>query len=134
MPELATALLGSSHGVASLATVLGEHGVEQHGGRAGGAALGAAPEAHRPVLPSLVRQLKVRDPPPASLRALLCSRRLLCPSPGVVRARRAREALRQCLPDSLRNTTFGPALKDDVTVKKWLHQLLQNIDPQTQGA
>jgi len=42
---------------------------------------------------------------------------------------RAREALRQCLPDSLRDTTFGNALKDDVTVKRWLHQLLQNIAP-----
>lgn len=42
---------------------------------------------------------------------------------------RAKEALRQCLPDSLKDTTFANALKDDVTVKRWLHQLLQNIDP-----
>eukprot|EP00555_Chaetoceros_dichaeta_P008294 CAMPEP_0198254042 /NCGR_PEP_ID=MMETSP1447-20131203/4423_1 /TAXON_ID=420782 /ORGANISM="Chaetoceros dichaeta, Strain CCMP1751" /LENGTH=321 /DNA_ID=CAMNT_0043939953 /DNA_START=100 /DNA_END=1062 /DNA_ORIENTATION=+ len=33
---------------------------------------------------------------------------------------RAREALRQCLPVSLRDETFGVALRDDVTVKKWL--------------
>merc|ERR1740139_791310 len=36
---------------------------------------------------------------------------------------RAREALRQCLPVSLRDETFGVALRDDVTVKKWLSQL-----------
>ena len=40
---------------------------------------------------------------------------------------RAREALRQCLPDSLRDKTFGNALKDDVTVNRWLTQLLFNI-------
>jgi len=41
---------------------------------------------------------------------------------------RAREALRQCLPDSLRDQSFSNALKDDVTVKRWLSQLLQNIE------
>jgi CCR4-NOT transcription complex subunit 9 len=41
---------------------------------------------------------------------------------------RAREALRQCLPDSLRDQSFSTALKDDVTVKRWLSQLLQNIE------
>jgi len=30
----------------------------------------------------------------------------------------AREALRECLPLTLRADTFGPALRDDVTVKK----------------
>lgn len=42
---------------------------------------------------------------------------------------RAREALRQCLPMSLRDDTFGNALLDDVTVKKWLSQLLTNVGP-----
>lgn len=42
---------------------------------------------------------------------------------------RAREALRQCLPMSLRDDTFGNALLDDVTVKKWLSQLLSNVGP-----
>jgi len=47
---------------------------------------------------------------------------------------RAREALRQCLPDSLRDKTFGNALKDDVTVNRWLTQLLFNIgENQSQG-
>ena len=41
--------------------------------------------------------------------------------------RRAREALRQCLPDSLRDATFSAALKDDVSTKRWLAQLLYNI-------
>mmetsp|Transcript_15077 Transcript_15077/g.39162 ORF Transcript_15077/g.39162 Transcript_15077/m.39162 type:complete len:182 (+) Transcript_15077:463-1008(+) len=40
---------------------------------------------------------------------------------------RAREALRQCLPDSLRDATFSAALKDDVSTKRWLAQLLYNI-------
>ena len=42
---------------------------------------------------------------------------------------RAREALRQCLPMSLRDETFGNALRDDVTVKKWLSQLLSAVGP-----
>mmetsp|Transcript_9194 Transcript_9194/g.11811 ORF Transcript_9194/g.11811 Transcript_9194/m.11811 type:complete len:281 (-) Transcript_9194:572-1414(-) len=41
---------------------------------------------------------------------------------------RAREALRQCLPDSLRDKTFANALKDDVTVNRWLTQLLYNVE------
>ncbi|CAM9561987.1 unnamed protein product [Choristocarpus tenellus] len=40
---------------------------------------------------------------------------------------RAREALRQCLPDALRDNTFTNVLKDDVSVKRWLTQLLFNI-------
>lgn len=40
---------------------------------------------------------------------------------------RAREALRQCLPDVLRDATFSACLKDDVTTKRWLTQLLFNI-------
>ena len=40
---------------------------------------------------------------------------------------RAREALRQCLPDALRNDTFGFALKDDGTTRRWLMALLSNI-------
>jgi CCR4-NOT transcription complex subunit 9 len=42
---------------------------------------------------------------------------------------RAREALRQCLPNSLRDDTFASALRDDLTVKKWLSQLLQVVGP-----
>ncbi|KAJ6224438.1 hypothetical protein RDWZM_002983 [Blomia tropicalis] len=41
---------------------------------------------------------------------------------------RAREALRQCLPDQLKNETFFACLKDDRTTKSWLHQLLKNIE------
>jgi len=40
---------------------------------------------------------------------------------------RAREALRQCLPEPLRDATFSGCLKDDVTTKRWLTQLLFNI-------
>ncbi len=41
---------------------------------------------------------------------------------------RAREALRQCLPDQLKNATFAACLKDDRTTKNWLVTLLKNIE------
>lgn len=40
---------------------------------------------------------------------------------------RAREALRQCLPEPLRDSTFHQALKDDVATKRCLGQLLLNL-------
>lgn len=46
---------------------------------------------------------------------------------------RAREALRQCLPMSLRDETFINSLRDDVTVKKWLNQLLTLLGPPVEG-
>ncbi|TNM94348.1 hypothetical protein fugu_002524 [Takifugu bimaculatus] len=39
----------------------------------------------------------------------------------------AREALRQCLPDQLKDTTFAQVLKDDTTTKRWLAQLVKNL-------
>nr|CAG4641013.1 EOG090X09A7 [Eulimnadia texana] len=41
---------------------------------------------------------------------------------------RAREALRQCLPDQLRDSTFVNCLKDDKSTKQWLVQLLKNLE------
>eukprot|EP00557_Chaetoceros_sp_GSL56_P003771 CAMPEP_0176497502 /NCGR_PEP_ID=MMETSP0200_2-20121128/11756_1 /TAXON_ID=947934 /ORGANISM="Chaetoceros sp., Strain GSL56" /LENGTH=328 /DNA_ID=CAMNT_0017895515 /DNA_START=31 /DNA_END=1014 /DNA_ORIENTATION=+ len=41
----------------------------------------------------------------------------------------AREALSKCLPPTLRDDTFAAALRDDVTVKKWLNQLLSVVGP-----
>ncbi|KAI4465471.1 hypothetical protein MML48_3g00013070 [Holotrichia oblita] len=41
---------------------------------------------------------------------------------------RAREALRQCLPDQLRDQTFAPCLQEDKSTNHWLSQLLQNLD------
>ncbi|RUS19521.1 cell differentiation protein rcd1 [Endogone sp. FLAS-F59071] len=40
---------------------------------------------------------------------------------------RAREALRQCLPEPLRDATFSQVLKDDITTKRCLAQLLVNL-------
>ena len=37
---------------------------------------------------------------------------------------RAREALRQCLPDALRDSTFAAMLKNDAATKRWLTQLV----------
>eukprot|EP00890_Picochlorum_soloecismus_P000477 jgi/Picsp_1/142/NSC_00142-R1_rcd1-like protein len=39
---------------------------------------------------------------------------------------RAREALRQCLPEPLRNPQFTACLKDDPITRRWLAQLLMN--------
>ena len=55
---------------------------------------------------------------------------------------RAREALRTCLPDPLRDATFNDVLKDDTSTKRWWAALLQNItepanantNPPTSGA
>merc|ERR1712194_312744 len=41
---------------------------------------------------------------------------------------RAREALRQCLPEEFRNTTFAGVLKEDQGTKMWLGKLLSNIN------
>lgn len=41
---------------------------------------------------------------------------------------RAREALRQCLPDQLKDSTFANCLKDDNSTKRWLMQLQQNLE------
>ena len=41
---------------------------------------------------------------------------------------RAREALRQCLPDQLKDQTFASCLKDDTSTKRWLAQLLKNLE------
>ncbi|KAI9146307.1 hypothetical protein BKA69DRAFT_1024248 [Paraphysoderma sedebokerense] len=46
---------------------------------------------------------------------------------------RAREALRQCLPDPLRDSTFGQVLKDDITTKRCLAQLLVNLSDSAVG-
>ncbi|PIK49591.1 putative cell differentiation protein RCD1-like [Apostichopus japonicus] len=40
---------------------------------------------------------------------------------------RARGALRQCLPDQLKDTTFANVLKDDNSTKRWLAQLIKNL-------
>lgn len=40
---------------------------------------------------------------------------------------RAREALRHSLPDYLRNSQFTACLKDDLTTRRWLAQLLINV-------
>eukprot|EP00057_Strongylocentrotus_purpuratus_P009846 XP_011664320.1 PREDICTED: cell differentiation protein RCD1 homolog [Strongylocentrotus purpuratus] len=40
---------------------------------------------------------------------------------------RARGALRQCLPDQLKDQTFMAVLKDDNSTKRWLAQLIKNL-------
>jgi len=43
---------------------------------------------------------------------------------------RAREALKTCLPDPLRNASFAAVLKDDNSTKRCLAQLLYNLSDQ----
>ncbi|OVA09763.1 Rcd1 [Macleaya cordata] len=40
---------------------------------------------------------------------------------------RACEALRNCLPDMLRDATFSSCLREDPTTKRWLQQLIHNV-------
>jgi CCR4-NOT transcription complex subunit 9 len=40
---------------------------------------------------------------------------------------RAREALRACLPEALRDGSFKPLLKGDMVTKRCLSTLLQNL-------
>nr|ABM47320.1 required-for-cell-differentiation 1 protein [Volvox carteri f. nagariensis] len=48
---------------------------------------------------------------------------------------RAREALRSCLPELLRNPQFTACLKNDETTRRWLAQLLINVGfPDAAGA
>lgn len=53
---------------------------------------------------------------------------------------RARDALRGCLPDALRDGTFAKELEQDVATKRWLYHLLYQLEhrpaahlPETQG-
>jgi cell differentiation protein RCD1 homolog len=41
---------------------------------------------------------------------------------------RAREALRHCLPDQLKDSTFLSCLKEDKSTRTWLNQLLKNLE------
>eukprot|EP00117_Sycon_ciliatum_P032136 scpid79189/ scgid24987/ Cell differentiation protein RCD1 homolog; CCR4-NOT transcription complex subunit 9 &gt; Cell differentiation protein RCD1 homolog; CCR4-NOT transcription complex subunit 9 len=47
---------------------------------------------------------------------------------------RAREALRQCLPDQLKDQTFVAVLKDDNSTRRWLQQLMKNLTESGAGA
>ncbi|CAK9296551.1 unnamed protein product [Gordionus sp. m RMFG-2023] len=41
---------------------------------------------------------------------------------------RAREALRQCLPDPLKDITFSKCIQEDASIRLWLNQLLTNLE------
>ena len=46
---------------------------------------------------------------------------------------RARQALRQCLPEPLRDATFSNVLRDDAATKRCLAQLLINLSDTVTG-
>jgi CCR4-NOT transcription complex subunit 9 len=52
------------------------------------------------------------------------------PSPRRTNDVRAREALKSCLPDPLRNASFAQVLRDDNSTKRCLAQLLYNLSDQ----
>jgi len=41
---------------------------------------------------------------------------------------RAREALRQCLPDQVKDGTFAACVREDTSIKKWLNLLMSNLE------
>ena len=41
---------------------------------------------------------------------------------------KAREALQSCLPDMLKDGTFGANLQEDAGTRRWLQQLIINVD------
>ena len=45
---------------------------------------------------------------------------------------RAREALRLCLPDQIKDNTFANLLKEDKSTRNWLNQLLKNLEQPAQ--
>ena len=47
---------------------------------------------------------------------------------------RAREALRLCLPDALRDDTFSTVLRQEESVLRWLNLLLKNISDSSSSA
>ena len=55
-------------------------------------------------------------------------------APSLLRLFRAREALRQCLPDALKDQTFAAAIHTEDSVQRWLALLIKNLnDPSTPG-
>jgi hypothetical protein len=46
---------------------------------------------------------------------------------------RARDALKQCLPDALKDQTFASALVTEDSVQKWLNMLLKNLNESNLG-
>lgn len=59
-----------------------------------------------------------------STRLYRCTLTLFC---SLSDNARAREALRQCLPEPLRDATFSSVLRDDAATKRCLAQLLINL-------
>uniref|UniRef100_A0A6U4D2J8 CCR4-NOT transcription complex subunit 9 n=1 Tax=Phaeomonas parva TaxID=124430 RepID=A0A6U4D2J8_9STRA len=64
-----------------------------------------------------------KSPPPRLLKHIIRCYLRLSDNP------RAREALRQCLPEVLRDggSHFGPAIRDDQNVRRWLATLQHNL-------
>ncbi|KAK6637445.1 CCR4-NOT transcription complex subunit 9 [Polyplax serrata] len=76
------------------------------------------------ILGKLVLSL-VSQPSPRLLKhVVLCYLRLS-------ENQQAREALHQCLPDQLRDSTFSSCLVNDKYIKHWIQQLLKNLEPQS---
>ena len=88
------------------------------------------------VLSNMVTQLVEQQTVRLLKHVVRCFLRLECPADGkeytltIFRLSdnaRAREALRQCLPEPLRDATFSSVLRDDAATKRCLAQLLINL-------
>ena len=92
------------------------HRSEQYGHSAGRAANRSAPEACGQVFSPVIHPIHRTE---ELFQAKLASR--------LSDNARAREALRQCLPEPLRDATFSSVLRDDAATKRCLAQLLINL-------
>lgn len=90
------------------------------------------------VLSNMVTQLVEQQTVRLLKHVVRCFLRYTCSKPMVNRClnlicfrlsdnARAREALRQCLPEPLRDATFSSVLRDDAATKRCLAQLLINL-------
>ena len=115
--------------------VSGEHGAVRHGGEAVGAPLCAPSQAYRALLLAHVRAPQVSVQwmigyKSSTLRDVssVCLSLCLPGRPGGVWShRRAREALRQCLPEALTDQSFGDVIRSEEAVQRWLAHLLKNL-------
>lgn len=77
------------------------------------------------VLSRMVDSL-VKEPSSRLLKHIVRCYLRLCDSP------RARDALRQCLPEALRDNTFAVVLNGDQTISQWIAKLVHALAPQNQ--
>lgn len=74
------------------------------------------------ILGKLVLELASQPAPRLLKQVILCYLRLSD-------NQQAKEALRQCLPDQLQDSTFTTSLEEDKSIKQWQQRLMKNLEP-----